>query len=85
MTKKTRKVGSSGRFGARYGSTVKKRWLEMEKLRNTTYVCPRCHHVSVKRKDAGIWECRKCGLEYVGDAYSPELNTEFKKVNLENV
>lgn len=85
MTKKTRKVGSSGRFGARYGSTVKKRWLEMENLRKSTYVCPRCHHVSVKRIHTGIWGCRKCGLEFVGDAYSPEVTTEFKKVDLENV
>ncbi|MCL5930368.1 MAG: 50S ribosomal protein L37ae [Candidatus Thermoplasmatota archaeon] len=85
MTKKTRKVGSSGRFGARYGSTVKKRWLEMENLRKTTYICPRCHHVSVKRIHPGIWGCRKCGFEFVGDAYSPELSTEFKKVDLENV
>ncbi|MGC8644877.1 MAG: 50S ribosomal protein L37ae [Thermoplasmata archaeon] len=85
MARKTKKVGSAGRFGPRYGSTVKKRWLEMENLRKASYVCPRCHHVSVKRVHPGIWACRKCGFEFVGDAYSPEVNTEFRKVNLENV
>lgn len=85
MTKRTKKVGSAGRFGPRYGSTVKKRWLEMENLRKDTYMCPKCHHVSVKREHSGIWQCRKCGFEFVGDAYSPEVDREFKKVNLENV
>lgn len=85
MTKRTRKVGSSGRFGVRYGSKVKKKWLEMENLRKSSYICPRCHHVSVKRKHPGIWECRKCGLEFAGDAYSPEVYSEVKKVDLENV
>jgi large subunit ribosomal protein L37Ae len=85
MTKKTKKLGSSGRFGVRYGSTLKKRWLEMENLRKSTYICPRCHHASVKRKHPGIWECRKCGLKFIGDAYSPEISTDYKRVDLENV
>lgn len=85
MAKRTKKVGSAGRFGTRYGSTVKKKWLEMENLRKSSYVCPRCHHVSVKREHPGIWKCRKCDLEFVGDSYSPEIWTEFKKVNLDNV
>jgi large subunit ribosomal protein L37Ae len=85
MTKRTKKVGSAGRFGPRYGSTVKKRWLEMENLRKSSYICPRCHHVSVKREHPGIWKCRKCGFEFVGDAYSPETGNEYRKVNLDNV
>jgi large subunit ribosomal protein L37Ae len=85
MARRTKKVGSAGRFGPRYGSTVRKRWLEMENLRKASYICPRCHHVSVKRVHPGIWKCRKCGFEFVGDAYSPEINTDFRKVNLENV
>ena len=85
MSKRTRKVGSAGKFGARYGSTMRKRWLEIEELRKSTYLCPRCHHVSVKRESTGIWGCRKCGFTFVGDAYSPEVNKEFRRVNLENV
>lgn len=71
MTKKTKKVGSTGRFGARYGRGVKVIVKKIEKKQKMSYVCPSCKSKSLKRISAGIWVCRKCKAKFAGGAYSP--------------
>ena len=68
---KTKKTGIAGRFGARYGSNVRKRWRQiMETEKSKKLKCPRCETVgSVKRISVGIWHCRKCGSKFTGGAY----------------
>lgn len=72
MSKRTRKVGSSGRYGARYGLKIRKGLKAIEAERSTWYTCPRCRRPSLQRKGAGIWECRKCNHKIAGGAYKPE-------------
>ena len=66
---KTKKVGSTGRFGARYGLTVKQRVLAIEKRQKMSYECPSCMKTSVKRVAKGIWACRKCNHTFAGKAF----------------
>lgn len=68
---KTKKVGWTGRYGARYGSTVRKRMkLIMEKRLDKRTKCPRCQTKgSVRRISSGIWHCRKCDAKFTGGAY----------------
>lgn len=71
---RTKKVGSSGRFGARYGKGVKKRITAIEKIQKKKYVCPKCMKAGMKRLASGIWACKKCGLKKAGKAYEPGAN-----------
>ncbi len=68
---KTRKVGSAGKFGTRYGMRVRKKWLEVDKRQKSLYECPVCRRRSVKRVASGIWGCRKCDTKFTGGAYIP--------------
>ena len=75
MTRKTKKVGSTGRFGPRYGSQLKKRFLKVEQNMHATHRCPNCASQTVKRKSVGIWTCKKCGLNFAGGAWVPVTPT----------
>lgn len=70
----TKKVKSTGRFGARYGVRTKKRLLSIERAQKKKYVCPKCKAQKVARESAGIWACSKCGLKFTGGAYNPALS-----------
>lgn len=65
----TKKVGSAGRFGVRYGRKVRKRIAEVEKKQKAFYTCPSCNVNRAKRVSAGIWECKKCNTKFAGKAY----------------
>ena len=67
----TKKVGSTGRFGARYGRGVKVVVKKIEEKQRMGYVCPSCKSRSLRRVSAGIWQCRKCKAKFAGGAYSP--------------
>jgi len=67
----TKKVGSTGRFGARYGRGVKVVVEKIERKQRAVYVCPSCKRKSLKRVSAGIWVCGKCKAKFAGGAYSP--------------
>ncbi|MBA3064939.1 MAG: 50S ribosomal protein L37ae [Nanoarchaeota archaeon] len=69
---KTKKVGSAGRFGARYGTKTKKVVTQIEKLQKRKHKCPECERSALKRAASGIWNCGKCGLQIGGGAYLPE-------------
>jgi large subunit ribosomal protein L37Ae len=68
---RTKKVGSTGRFGARYGAKLRRRVLDIEKKRHEPHRCPSCATRALKRQAAGLWKCSKCGLLFAGGAYVP--------------
>ncbi|MEJ2252171.1 MAG: 50S ribosomal protein L37ae [Candidatus Lokiarchaeota archaeon] len=67
---KTKKVGITGKYGARYGSVVRKRAkVILEKMKGDL-ICPRCETKgSIRRVSTGIWHCRKCDATFTGGAY----------------
>ena len=71
MGRKTKKVGSTGRFGARYGAKLRRRVLDIEKRRADPQRCPSCATRALTRKAVGLWNCKKCGLSFAGGAYVP--------------
>lgn len=66
---RTKKVGSTGRFGTRYGITVKQKVLAVEKKQKKKHECPSCLKKTVKRVAKGIWQCRKCSHKFTGKAF----------------
>ena len=71
MTKRTKKVGSAGRYSSRYGVRARTRIRDVELSQGIKHVCPSCGQVAVKRSGTGIWSCRKCGNTFAGGAYTP--------------
>lgn len=72
MSRRTKKRGSTARFGARYGVSVKNRILEIERLKKSRYPCPRCSKRSVRRISTGIWQCSSCHYTFAGAAFTPQ-------------
>lgn len=66
---KTKKVKSTGRFGARYGLKIRKRVLGVEKKQRKKQTCPRCKRKTAKRVATGIFKCKKCDYLFTGKAY----------------
>jgi large subunit ribosomal protein L37Ae len=71
LGKKTKKVGSTGRLGARYGAKLRRRVLDIEKRRAEPQRCPSCATRALTREAVGLWSCKKCGLSFAGGAYVP--------------
>ena len=75
MAKRTKKVGPSGRFQARYGVRSRSRLRNIEILQHRYHPCPRCGEKKVKRLGTGIWHCRKCGVKFAGGSYLPRTES----------
>jgi len=69
MTTKLKKVKSAGRFGARYGKTVKDKLVKVEVKQRIKQVCPFCERIGVKRVSNGIWQCPKCDKKFASNTY----------------
>jgi len=69
MPTKLKKTKSAGRFGARYGSTVKSKLVEIESKQRKKQKCPFCNRLGAKRVSSGIWECSKCDKKFASNTY----------------
>jgi len=69
---RTKKVGSTGRFGTRYGSTLRKRVRKTDDSSKSKHQCPSCSSIKVKRASIGIWQCSFCGFRFTGGSWAPE-------------
>lgn len=65
----TKKVGSAGRFGARYGRKIKRIIAGIEKKQRVKQKCPYCNKFAVKRLSFGIFRCNNCESKFAGKAY----------------
>lgn len=59
------------RFGAKYGSTLRKKVAEIEREQKALHTCPSCGEEKVKRISIGIWHCAKCGYKFASGAWTP--------------
>ena len=71
MPKHTRKAGIVGKYGTRYGGTLRKVIKKMEVTQHSKYQCSFCGRNSVKRQATGIWKCsgKSCGKTMAGGSY----------------
>ena len=78
MAKRTKKVGSAGRFQSRYGVRSRSRLRNVERQQRKKHVCPSCKHTSVKRVSTSIYSCKKCGVKFAGGSYMPKTEVGFQ-------
>lgn len=67
---KTKKAGSAGRYGPRYGAKIRKKVRDVEKHQKAKQQCPVCKIGNVKRLAKGIFKCKKCNAKIAGKAYT---------------
>jgi len=68
--KRTKKAGVTGKYGTRYGASLRKQIKKMEVTQHSTYTCAFCGKDTVKRAVVGIWSCRSCKKVLAGGAYT---------------
>jgi large subunit ribosomal protein L37Ae len=67
--RRTKKVGSTGWMGPRYGIRIRRRVLEIDRAQHQAHTCPRCSTVTLWRVASGIYECQRCGTRVSSNAY----------------
>ncbi|CDO94356.1 unnamed protein product [Kluyveromyces dobzhanskii CBS 2104] len=68
--KRTKKVGITGKYGVRYGSSLRRQVKKLEVQQHATYNCSFCGKNCVKRGAAGVWFCSSCNRSIAGGAYT---------------
>lgn len=69
MAKRTKKVGIVGKYGTRYGASLRKVVKKFEITQRSKYVSPFSGKECVKRKAAGIWYCKSTNRKIAGGAW----------------
>lgn len=70
MAKRTKKVGITGKYGTRYGASLRKQIKKIEVSQHARYTCSFCGKDTVKRAAVGIWNCGGCRKVLAGGAYT---------------
>ena len=63
------KIKAAAKFGARYGSVVRKKYAAVELKQRVKQQCPHCKKYAAKRVAKGLWHCKACGKRFTGHAY----------------
>jgi len=70
MAKRTKKVGIVGKYGTRYGASLRKQIKKIEIAQHSRYTCSFCGKDAVKRTAVGIWKCKGCSRVVAGGAWT---------------
>eukprot|EP01105_Mastigella_eilhardi_P005816 TRINITY_DN17522_c0_g1_i1.p1 TRINITY_DN17522_c0_g1~~TRINITY_DN17522_c0_g1_i1.p1 ORF type:complete len:102 (+),score=18.96 TRINITY_DN17522_c0_g1_i1:26-307(+) len=69
MAKRTKKVGIVGKYGTRYGASLRKQVKKIEVAQHARYTCLFCGKDTVRRSAVGIWKCSACRRTVAGGAF----------------
>ncbi|KAH7816286.1 putative 60S ribosomal protein L37a-2 [Monocercomonoides exilis] len=87
MAKRTKKVGIVGKYGTRYGASLRKVIKKIEVSQHARFNCRFCGKDSVKRKAVGIWECKSCKKVIAGGAWqlctsaASDISSTLRRLN----
>uniref|UniRef100_A0A4W6C4R5 Zgc:171772 n=1 Tax=Lates calcarifer TaxID=8187 RepID=A0A4W6C4R5_LATCA len=70
MAKRTKKVGIVGKYGTRYGASLRKMVKKIEISQHAKYTCSFCGKTKMKRRAVGIWHCGSCKKTVAGGAWT---------------
>jgi len=69
MGSKTKKIKAAGKFGAGYGTRVRKEYNAIESIQRKRQQSPFHPKGRAIRIAAGIWKCSRTGKTFAGNAY----------------
>jgi large subunit ribosomal protein L37Ae len=69
LTWRVAQVHITGKYGVRYGASLRKQIKKIEVTQHAKYTCSFCGKDAVKRNATGIWECKACRKVVAGGAY----------------
>ncbi|KAI4562907.1 hypothetical protein MJT46_010516 [Ovis ammon polii x Ovis aries] len=70
IAKRTKKVGIVGKYGTRYGASLRKMVKKIEISQHAKYACSFCGKTKMKRRAVGIWHCGSCRKTVAGGAWT---------------
>uniref|UniRef100_A0A3P8U662 Large ribosomal subunit protein eL43 n=2 Tax=Ovalentaria TaxID=1489908 RepID=A0A3P8U662_AMPPE len=70
QAKRTKKVGIVGKYGTRYGASLRKMVKKIEISQHAKYTCSFCGKTKMKRRAVGIWHCGSCRKTVAGGAWT---------------
>jgi large subunit ribosomal protein L37Ae len=70
MSRRTKKVGSTGWMGPRYGIRIRRRVHDIDIVKGSEYQCPKCATLTVRRLGSGRYKCRRCERTFASDSYA---------------
>ncbi|KAL7866626.1 hypothetical protein AOLI_G00144400 [Acnodon oligacanthus] len=70
LAKRTKKVGIVGKYGTRYGASLRKMVKKIEISQHSKYTCSFCGKTKMKRRAVGIWHCGSCMKTVAGGAWT---------------
>ena len=82
MTKHTKKVGITGKYGTRYGASLRKQVKKIEISQRKSYYCDFCGKNAMRRQAVGIWSCRPCGKTLAGGAYTKRTDASISVASI---
>ena len=68
---KMRKTRLGGGLATRYGTAPRRRYIDVLVRMRKKHECPKCKVRAARRISVGLWQCRRCGNQFTGGAYSP--------------
>nr|XP_019567360.1 PREDICTED: putative 60S ribosomal protein L37a [Rhinolophus sinicus] len=69
VAKRTKTVGI-GKYGTRYGASLRKMVKKIEISQHAKYTCSFCGKTKMKRRAVGNWPCGSCVKTVAGGAWS---------------
>ncbi|XP_057644562.1 60S ribosomal protein L37a-like [Chionomys nivalis] len=75
MAKQTKKVGIVGKYGTRYGASLRKTVKKIEVSQHAKYTCSFCGKTKMKRRAVGIWHCDSCMKVVAGRAWTYNMTS----------
>ena len=69
----------AGRFGARYGVSIRKKINQIEEKQRRKQYCPFCKGIS-KREALSIWRCKKCKKRFAAHSYFLEKGSLDERI-----
>lgn len=78
------KSDTTKRYGTRYGATLKRRLNKIELVQRADQRCPTCNKLSAKWQSVGVFECRKCGAKFTGEAWGVRQKIAFAEAAVDD-